>query len=234
MRRRSSRQGVPHSAHEGHADSALVLDAPSVEVVGFPVEWQTRPMIWWNVASLVVGILGAVAGVSAAIWVFRRETALRAKEQAQAQQRTEEERKEARVAQAKTEAAVEARQAREAKRLKYEADYREFRSLIEEIRESTYAVLISGLATREDLEAKGWDSLDDRLDRVGNRVPALYLPAVNLMHVVSMVKFHALPERTDKILRNAIWNGVSQYIAAKEAQEAANQALKKLDREWDG
>jgi hypothetical protein len=143
------------------------------------------------------------------------------------------ERREAREAVAASEARAEAARAREAKRLKYQDDYREFRSLLEETRELAYRVQIADLLTKGEVRRQSVDTLQERLERLGDRVPALYLAAVQVGHIAHNLSFHAVSDSLDPALRQAIWHGCRQYWAVKEADSVLKKAAERLDKEWD-
>ncbi|MFB4308741.1 hypothetical protein [Actinomadura sp. GTD37] len=186
-----------------------------------------------DIVSTAFGLVGSLAGICAVLWVYKRE---RAERKANARLAAE---KEAQKDQRKIQSAreqkklEEERRARDVRRTKHEDDYRLTMDLLERLKAIAYSVEVSDLITETRSKEKELRHIEEELERLSDRLPRLDMPLTMAYHMASGLEFHTIPDEIDSEVRRAIWHGVSQYFAAKEAGSVVKRALEALNKEWE-
>jgi len=194
----------------------------------------------WNVVSTTLGLGGAIAGVTAALWVFRKEREERRvaveRQQALGEQHRVEAAKQAADASERDDKRAKAeaeRDARAIRRLKHTDDYREAAALLERLKDITYKIEIGGLLTRTAAEDCGLNTMQQEFEKLGDRLPQLMHPLFRAGHIAWGLSTRAVSDAVDKAMLRAIRDGAEQVVVAHDAAEGIAELRRALDKEWE-
>jgi hypothetical protein len=198
------------------------------------------PMDAWNVVSTTLGLGGAIAGVSAALWVFRKEREERRvaveRQQALEEQHRVDAAKQAADASERDDkrATAEAeRDARAIRRLKHTDDYREAAALLERLKDIAYKVEIRGLLTRTAAGDCGLNTMQREFEKLGDRLPQLMPSLFHAGHIAWALNSRAVSDDVDSAMLRAIRDGAEQVVVAHNAAEEIAECRRALDKEWE-
>jgi hypothetical protein len=193
-----------------------------------------------TILSVSLGLIGSAAGVGAAIWVYRRERAERQragevarKEAATARQQQEKAAQDALRQEEQRRRVEDERRARDIRRAKHQDDYRATSAALERLKDIADRIQISGLMTSSESRETGADRLQDELERLSSKLPAIEYELYMAGHTCHEISFHALSDDVDPAIRRAIWLGINQYLGAQHAEARAQEAIAALNKEWE-
>lgn len=180
--------------------------------------------------TIFFGLLGSIAGVGAAVWVFRKERQERS-------QTTERERRQT-AKQVEVQRNEDAeRHARAVRRAKYENDFRALEAALDNLAEAAKKITIHG-PLGAGPRASDVSTIQNDLERLTKRLPMLgynLSPAAYAAYCIASRapggdKYRSID---DPVLHHTIWQVVAQYWAALETPAAVEQARKALSAEWE-
>lgn len=193
-----------------------------------------------TILSLGLSLIGSAAGVWAAIWVYRRERVERQnaaeaarKENERAAQEREKAAQEAQRQEEKRRKAEDERHARDVRRAKHQDDYRAAAALLEKLEDEAYKIQIGGLITESQARETGSNRLQDQLEKLGSRLPALEYELIMAGHTAHEIFFHAISDDIDPAVERAIWQGIAQYLGSQQAEACVEEAMATLNKEWE-
>ena len=174
-----------------------------------------------------------MAGVGAALWIFRHERAENRKLQATQSEQVERAQTAQRQQHDKDQAEQADLRARDIRRAKYQEDYRAIGSLLEQSGAAGYRVRISGPWLRGEAAESGVLDLQDELERYADRVPTLQLPLLMLGHAIWQISSNVVPDGTDRALVEIVTAVTRQHAVIQDIDEAVKRAKAALDSEWE-